>query len=170
MLADYGHGAIMAVPAHDQRDLDFARAMDLPVRVVLDVRGEDGEPVEDPAVTGVAAAGDGTLINSGSLDGKSKADAIEAIVAELGEAGTGAASTNYRLRDWLISRQRYWGTPIPIVHCDACGEVRVPDDQPAHRASARRGPRPQAQGHLAPGWCHGLGEHRLPLLRWAREA
>ena len=129
VLADYGHGAIMAVPAHDQRDLDFARAMGLPVRVVLDVRGDDGEPVEDPATSGVAAAGDGTLINSGYLDGLSKADAIAAVVARLAADGVGEASTNYRLRDWLISRQRYWGTPIPIVHCDSCGEVRVPDDQ-----------------------------------------
>ncbi|WP_234988009.1 leucine--tRNA ligase [Demequina sp. NBRC 110056] len=129
VLADYGHGAIMAVPAHDQRDLDFARAMSLPVRLVLDVRGEDGEPVEDPATSGVAAAGDGTLINSGDLDGLSKAEAIAAVVERLAGDGVGEASTNYRLRDWLISRQRYWGTPIPIVHCEACGEVPVPDDQ-----------------------------------------
>ncbi|GAA4975862.1 leucine--tRNA ligase [Kineococcus glutinatus] len=129
VLADYGHGAIMAVPAHDQRDLDFARAHDLPVRVVVDVRGEDGEPLPDPAGTGVATTGDGVLVNSGPLDGMRKAEAIAAMTQLLAERGTGAAATNYRLRDWLISRQRYWGTPIPIVHCEACGEVRVPDEQ-----------------------------------------
>ncbi|MDP9394429.1 MAG: leucine--tRNA ligase [Actinomycetota bacterium] len=123
VLADYGHGAIMAVPAHDQRDLDFARAFGLPVRVVVDT----GEP--DPAGTGVATTGDGVLVNSGDLDGLRKAEAIERIVEVLRERGTGEAAVNYRLRDWLISRQRYWGTPIPIVHCDACGEVAVPDDQ-----------------------------------------
>ncbi|PPK94157.1 leucyl-tRNA synthetase [Kineococcus xinjiangensis] len=129
VLADYGHGAIMAVPAHDQRDLDFARAHDLPVRVVVDVRGEDGEPLPDPAESGVATAGDGVLVNSGPLTGLRKAEAIAAMTERLAEEGTGAATTNYRLRDWLISRQRYWGAPIPIVHCDACGEVRVPDEQ-----------------------------------------
>lgn len=129
VLADYGHGAIMAVPAHDQRDLDFARAMDLPVRAVLDCRDENGESLPDPAESGVATTGDGTLINSGDLDGMDKERAIAAITARLEAEGRGRASTNYRLRDWLISRQRYWGTPIPIVHCDACGEVAVPDDQ-----------------------------------------
>ena len=129
VLADYGHGAIMAVPAHDQRDLDFARAMDLPVRTVLDCRDEDGQALPDPAQLGAATTGDGTVINSGDLDGLGKTEAIAAITARLEADGLGAASTNYRLRDWLISRQRYWGTPIPIVHCDACGEVRVPDDQ-----------------------------------------
>ncbi|WP_062133038.1 leucine--tRNA ligase [Demequina aestuarii] len=129
VLADYGHGAIMAVPAHDQRDLDFARAMDLPVRAVLDCRDEDGEALPDPAESGVATTGDGTLINSGDLDGMDKVQAIAAITARLDADGRGRASTNYRLRDWLISRQRYWGTPIPIVHCEACGEVAVPDDQ-----------------------------------------
>ncbi|MDH4352828.1 MAG: leucine--tRNA ligase, partial [Actinomycetota bacterium] len=123
VLADYGHGAIMAVPAHDQRDLDFARAFDLPVRMVVDT----GE--EDPAVTGVATTGDGTLVSSGPLDGMGKAEAIDRIVEILAEQGGGRAAVNYRLRDWLISRQRYWGTPIPVVHCPTCGEVPVPDDQ-----------------------------------------
>ncbi len=122
VLADYGTGAIMAVPAHDQRDLDFARAFDLPVRVVVDAG-------EDPAVTGEATADDGLHINSGPLDGMNKQDSIAAIIEILAERGTGREAVNYRLRDWLISRQRYWGTPIPIIHCPSCGEVPVPDDQ-----------------------------------------
>ena len=123
VLADYGTGAIMAVPAHDQRDLDFALAFGLPVQTVV------ATDLEDPAVTGVATPGDGVLVNSGPLDGLTKADAITRITEILDERGTGHASVNYRLRDWLISRQRFWGTPIPIVYCPSCGEVAVPDDQ-----------------------------------------
>ena len=123
VLADYGTGAIMAVPAHDQRDLDFARAMDLPVRVVLDT----GE--EDPAETGVATTGEGTLVNSGELDGLSRADAIARAVEIVEARGTGRGTTTYRLRDWLLSRQRFWGTPIPVIHCPEHGEVLVPEDQ-----------------------------------------
>ena len=122
VLADYGTGAIMAVPAHDQRDLDFARTFDLPVRVVVDAG-------EDPAVTGEATADDGPHVNSGPLDGLNKDEAIAAIIEVLAERGTGEEAVNYRLRDWLISRQRYWGTPIPIIHCPSCGEVPVPDEQ-----------------------------------------
>jgi leucyl-tRNA synthetase len=123
VLADYGTGAIMAVPAHDQRDLDFAKAMKLPVRVVIDTG------LEDPNITGVATSGDGKVINSGSITGLGKDAAIAQIIKELESKKVGKATKNYRLRDWLISRQRFWGTPIPIVHCDKCGLVPVPESQ-----------------------------------------
>jgi leucyl-tRNA synthetase len=147
VLSDYGTGAIMAVPAHDQRDLDFARAFDLPVRVVVDtnqpVTGaipviqtdpETGEPIlpddlplQNPSETGVALNGEGRLINSGPFDGLSKSNAIRRVTEALQSGGLGATAKNFRLRDWLISRQRYWGTPIPIIHCEKCGEVPVPE-------------------------------------------
>ncbi len=123
VLPDYGTGAIMAVPAHDQRDLDFARAFGLPVRVVVQT------DAPDPAETGVATPGDGEVINSGPIDGLPKAKAISAIIDLLAQRGLGRPAVNYRLRDWLLSRQRFWGTPIPIVYCSACGEVPVPDEQ-----------------------------------------
>ncbi|HNI70886.1 MAG TPA: leucine--tRNA ligase, partial [Marmoricola sp.] len=124
VLADYGTGAIMAVPAHDQRDLDFARAMNLPIRQVINT----GEP--NPEETLVATPGDGIYVNSGPLNGLSdKAAGINKIVAQLEADRRGEGAVNYRLRDWLLSRQRYWGVPIPIIHCGECGEVAVPDDQ-----------------------------------------
>nr|WP_315294801.1 leucine--tRNA ligase [Rothia mucilaginosa] len=124
VLADYGTGAIMAVPAHDQRDLEFALKFDLPIVKVLDVEG-----AEDPATSGIAAAGDGVLINSGELTGLPKAEAIAKAIELVEAAGTGDGKVIYRLRDWLLSRQRFWGTPIPVIHCEDCGEVLVPDDQ-----------------------------------------
>jgi leucyl-tRNA synthetase len=124
VLADYGTGAIMAVPAHDQRDLDFARAFGLPVRTVVQMAD-----VPDPSSSGVATPGDGVLVNSGPYDGLSKTEAIARITADLESRGLGRQAINYRLRDWLVSRQRYWGAPVPIVHCPSCGEVAVPDDE-----------------------------------------
>ena len=123
VLADYGTGAIMAVPAHDQRDLDFARAMKLPVKVVVDT----GEA--DPNETGIATEGIGKIVNSGSISGLESTAAISKIIDELAKKDQATATANYRLRDWLISRQRYWGTPIPIIHCSKCGEVPVPIEQ-----------------------------------------
>ncbi|GAA5198235.1 leucine--tRNA ligase [Microbacterium jejuense] len=151
VLADYGHGAVMAVPAHDQRDLDFARAFDLPVKVVVDTTAsitgaipvieldDEGVPLDpgpldslgdlDPAKTGIALTGEGRLINSGSLDGLSKRNAIARMIEQLEAAGTGRAAKSYRLRDWLISRQRFWGTPIPMIHTPDGRIVPVPEDQ-----------------------------------------
>ncbi len=123
VLPDYGTGAIMAVPAHDQRDLDFALVHGLDVRVVVETGGPD------PVVSGVATIGDGTLVNSGPISGLDKASAIARITGILAADGHGRAAVSYRLRDWLVSRQRFWGTPIPIVYCSSCGEVPVPDDQ-----------------------------------------
>jgi leucyl-tRNA synthetase len=118
VLMEYGTGAIMAVPAHDQRDYAFAQAYGLPIRRVIE--GPDDE---------LPYTGDGPLVNSApQFDGLHNREALRAIVDWLDREGKGNVSVNYRLRDWLISRQRYWGTPIPIIHCPACGAVPVPDE------------------------------------------
>ncbi|MFQ5718964.1 MAG: leucine--tRNA ligase, partial [Acidobacteriota bacterium] len=128
VLTTYGTGAIMAVPAHDQRDLEFARAHDLPVRVVI--RPGADEPPGDgshPADRTEAFTADGTLVDSGRWTGLPNRTAIARMIAHAASEGFGRPRVNFRLRDWLISRQRYWGTPIPIIDCDACGEVPVPE-------------------------------------------
>ena len=125
VLTSYGTGAIMAVPAHDQRDFEFARACDLPVRVVI--AGPEG-PLDAAAMT-EAFTDDGTMVNSGPWTGRNNRQGIAEMIAHAEKEGFGQGTVNFRLRDWLISRQRYWGAPIPIVYCDACGEVPVPDDQ-----------------------------------------
>ncbi len=123
VLMEYGTGAIMAVPAHDRRDYDFARAFGLPIRRVIEGAPPEGEGDE----LGLPYTGDGPLVNShADFDGRPNREALQAIVAWLEQQGKGHASVNYRLRDWLLSRQRYWGCPIPIVYCDACGAVPVP--------------------------------------------
>ncbi|HMA26510.1 MAG: leucine--tRNA ligase [Solirubrobacterales bacterium] len=125
VLMEYGTGAIMAVPAHDERDYDFAKAYDLPIRRVIE--GADPEQARDDE--GLPYSGDGQMVNSGRFDGKDNREAYDEIVDWLGSEDRGKPAVNYRLRDWLVSRQRYWGAPIPIVYCDQCGTVPVPEDQ-----------------------------------------
>jgi len=125
VLMDYGTGAIMSVPAHDQRDLDFARKYDLPVRMVI-------QPVEGPLDESNmidAFSANGVMVNSGSFNGLFSDEAKSKVCEYLEGAKIGKASVNFRLRDWGVSRQRYWGTPIPIIHCDECGLIPVPEDQ-----------------------------------------
>ncbi|MCL6575867.1 MULTISPECIES: leucine--tRNA ligase [Kyrpidia] len=124
VLLDYGTGAVMGVPAHDERDFAFAKKYNLPIRVVI--RPQDQELPTPPTEAYVE---DGVLVNSGRWDGMHNREAIQAITAHLEEMGKGRFATSYRIRDWLISRQRYWGAPIPIVYCDHCGIVPVPEDQ-----------------------------------------
>ncbi len=125
VLMDYGTGAVMAVPAHDQRDFEFAQAFELPIRQV--VEPAEGEVPDDAAY--LEHSENERLVNSGRFDGTPADEAIGAITAWLEEEGRGTAAVNYRLRDWLLSRQRYWGCPIPIVYCEKCGIVPVPDDR-----------------------------------------
>ncbi|MFW6752326.1 leucine--tRNA ligase [Pseudomonas glycinae] len=125
VLMHYGDGAVMAVPAHDERDFEFAHKYNLPVKSV--VRTSSGDT--NPAPWQDAYGEHGTLINSGEFDGLDFAGAFDAMEVALIKKNLGASRTQFRLRDWGISRQRYWGCPIPIIHCDACGDVPVPEDQ-----------------------------------------
>lgn len=124
VLMDYGTGAVMGVPGHDQRDLDFARKYMLPVTRVVAAEGDENVPIHDEAYTGP-----GRIINSSFLDGMAAEEAKAAVIARAETEGWGQGTTVWRLRDWGVSRQRYWGTPIPFIHCDDCGVVPVPKDQ-----------------------------------------
>ena len=123
VLTDYGTGAVMAVPTHDQRDFEFARRYNLTMQVVIQPEGE----TLDPATMAAAYTEPGRMINSGEFDGVSSLAAKELIADWLEKNGRGKKTVNYRLRDWGISRQRYWGNPIPVIYCDACGTVPVPE-------------------------------------------
>ena len=124
VLMEYGTGAIMAVPGHDDRDFDFARRYDLPIRRVVAPTVDDAEaPLTEPYIE------PGVIVNSGRFDGTPTDRSVREVTDWLASEGLGRHAKNFRLRDWLISRQRYWGTPIPIIFCDNCGEVPVPDDQ-----------------------------------------
>jgi len=183
VLADYGHGAVMAVPAHDQRDLDFALKFGLPVKVVVDTNAaitgaipvitpemlEAGDvPPLDPAATGVALSGPGRMIDSGPLDGLSKQNAIARVVELLESAGTGRAAKTYRLRDWLISRQRYWGTPIPILHAEDGSLHPVPEEQLPVQLPPTEGLDLKPKGQSPLGAATGWVETTLPDGRPAR--
>ncbi len=123
VLPGYGTGAVMGVPAHDERDFAFARTFGLPVKGVVAPPEATANPAD------VAYTGLGTMVNSGPYDGLPSETGMRRVAADLQAAGQGGPQVTYRMRDWLISRQRYWGTPIPIIHCPACGEVPVPEDQ-----------------------------------------
>ena len=125
VLMDYGTGAIMSVPAHDQRDLDFALKYDLPVRIVI----QSTETSLDESNMKKAFSASGVMVNSGAFNGLSSDEAKKKVCDYLEEIKVGKASVNFRLRDWGVSRQRYWGTPIPIIQCDQCGLIPVPEDQ-----------------------------------------
>ena len=122
VLSTYGTGVVMAVPAHDQRDFEFATKYDLPIRVVIAPPGWDGEELDQ------AYLDEGTQVSSGEFDGMPSAEGMKRIADHIEAEAWGRRTITYRMRDWLISRQRYWGTPIPIIHCEECGEVLVPED------------------------------------------
>jgi len=125
VLMEYGTGIVMAVPAHDQRDFEFAKEYELPIKVVI----QDKDSSIDAATMSEAYVEDGVIVNSAPFDGLANRDAIRKMTEYAAEKGFGDFETSFRIRDWLISRQRYWGAPIPVVHCDACGVVPVPEDE-----------------------------------------
>ena len=126
VLEDYGTGCVMAVPAHDERDHEFAKKFNLPIKQVITSKALENIDVQEKAFTDVST---GVLINSGDLDGLSAKEAQEKIYDSLKYRNIGGKKVNYKLKDWLVSRQRYWGCPIPIIHCENCGDVLVPEEE-----------------------------------------
>ena len=162
VLMEYGTGAIMAVPGHDERDYAFAVAYDLPIRRVIE--GPDGELSDDA----LPYTGDGPMVNSGRFDGHAQPHALRADDRVAAGRGPGRGTVSYRLRDWLLSRQRYWGCPIPIVYCESCGMVPVPDEElPVELPEVEDY---QPRGPLAAGRGRGVGAHDLPAVRRAGPA
>ena len=131
VLMTYGSGAVMGVPAHDARDFEFAKKYRLPVRTVIAPITWDGRESME------AYLGDGFMTNSGRYEGMTNEEGVEAISDDIERNGWGKRTVSYRLRDWLISRQRYWGTPIPVVYCADCQVVPVPPEEPAGAAAGR---------------------------------
>jgi leucyl-tRNA synthetase len=125
VLMEYGTGAVMAVPAHDQRDFEFAKTYNLPIRIVI----QDGNRSLRAEALKAAYVDDGVLVNSGPFDGRPNREAIPDMISHAAKSGFGSVTVTYKIRDWLISRQRYWGAPIPIVHCQSCGAVPVPESE-----------------------------------------
>ena len=147
VLYNYGTGVVMGVPAHDQRDWEFAKAYNLPIKPVI--KPKSGEDIEKIIEEG-AYEEYGTMFNSGKFDGLESREGIKAIQEELKKMGMGGPTVNYRLKDWLISRQRYWGAPIPVVYCDKCGVVPVPEEQlPVKLPENVRNWRPEGRSPLA---------------------
>ncbi len=164
VMMGYGTGAIMAVPAHDQRDFEFAKKFDLPITLVVQPENGDIESADDLSE---AWPEEGVMINSGPLDGiqagKGEGESVQAAIAWLEEHGKGERSVNFRLRDWLISRQRMWGAPIPIIYCDRCGTVPVPyEDLPVVLPDDAEF-KPTGESPLRSH--DGFPERRLPLVR-----
>ena len=150
VLGEYGTGAVMGVPAHDQRDFEFARKYDLPIRIVIQPPHGDAEALPVAETFTAAYAGPGSLVNSGPYSGLVWTDALDRMTRDAEERGIGRRTVQYRLKDWGISRQRYWGTPIPIIYCERCGTVPVPyDDLPVELPDVKtfsgRGDSPLAQ-------------------------
>ena len=163
VLMGYGEGAVMGVPAHDERDFEFALKYKLPIKPVI--RHPLGERTDPPWQPQYAEYG--VCINSGPYNGKTYQEAVDAIAADLAKKKLGEKQVQWRLRDWGISRQRYWGTPIPIVHCTACGDVPVPDEQLPVRAAGGRGARRHRQSAQQAAV---VPRHEVPLVRQAGEA
>ena len=162
VLLGYGTGAVMGVPAHDQRDFEFATKYGLPVRVVISPPDWDGSPLDE------AYLDQGPMVNSGRFDGIPGADAFDAVTDFAEAEGFGARAITYRMRDWLISPQRYWGTPIPIIYCDGCGAVPVPEEQLPVLLPGDAEFRPYRR--VSPDSPRRLPPRRLPPLRRNRRA